>query len=422
MSELQGERTVSPINIKVPKGDLRTFYYMLLTNDMDHFLRLTHGLPDTVLGIACMDDVTIPRANTTLAQVAQYYLHNAKKPTNCRLLSEVANSSKLPEQRLLSNLVSLEQVKGERNTQHFLGPLTNNQQQIALRTDPFILINPLHPLAGELGATTLPIRKERVTFDVAPGWKPMRFLNEGRHSKAILVVNGAKSKVGCLKISRLEYDDPVDQRIGNEAKILENIQNSYGQIPGIVKIYERGERWNVLEYLPGYSVDQLLPLFPVALTHEGSERELRRTVAINIIEAIVALYKVGVAHGDLKLENVMLEITPDGPKGTIVDFEMAKQNIDQGYEVARVRDLYTTLEIVYEILAGEPPFGKTKNELQIRLIKLGVNRPVSEGIAEGIIDQRGFGGFTDVRSYESIQQYLQPDHPAMTCYLLGSKP
>jgi serine/threonine protein kinase len=115
-----------------------------------------------------------------------------------------------------------------------------------------------------------------------------------------------------------------------------------------------------------------------------------------ICAAVQAAHDAGVIHRDLKPENIVVEITADGPVVKVLDFGIAKLQGDlfagterltasgatigtprymspeqcEGLEVDARSDIYAIGCVLYELLAGEPPFvGATAAEVILKHLR-----------------------------------------------------
>jgi tetratricopeptide (TPR) repeat protein len=174
----------------------------------------------------------------------------------------------------------------------------------------------------------------------------------------------------------------ANHRFRFEAEAVAHLQH-----PNIVQIYEIGDHdglpFFALEFVAGDSLDVLAGKQPLA------PREAARLVE-TVARAVGHAHRRGIVHRDLKPSNVLLGA--DGvPK--VADFGLAKRLDDapgqtregavvgtpsymapeqaQGrvHDVGPATDVYALGTILYELLAGAPPFrGETSLETLMRVI------------------------------------------------------
>jgi len=177
------------------------------------------------------------------------------------------------------------------------------------------------------------------------------------------------------------------RRFTREAQALARLRH-----PNIVPIYDIGEvdgrHYFTMDFVEGQTLSQVL-----------QERRLTVTEALHIIEqtadAVAAAHTRGVIHRDIKPSNIMLD--PDG-NTRIMDFGLSKST---GAETKHTRDgttigtpaymppeqargelsrvdersdIYSMGAVLYEMLAGRPPFGGT-NLLEIVLAVINEDPP-----------------------------------------------
>ena len=176
-----------------------------------------------------------------------------------------------------------------------------------------------------------------------------------------------------LKVLTIDVASHTEQRarILSEARAASALNH-----PAITTIYEVGEDGEqlfiVMELVQGKSLRELLCAGPV-------ETHVVVRLALQISEALVAAHALGVVHGDIKPENVMV-LTNNRVK--LLDFGLASQPVEETLTVTHVpihlpvagtlaymapeklaggsgdtrSDLFSLGVLLYEMVAGKRPF------------------------------------------------------------------
>jgi serine/threonine protein kinase len=179
--------------------------------------------------------------------------------------------------------------------------------------------------------------------------------------------------------AELSNDDELLARFQREAHILLNLSD-----PHIVRIDDYGDDNNthyiVLDYIDGQSLKYYM-------TNDGPmEAQRALNYARQIAEGLDTAYKQGVVHRDIKPQNILIN-TKDMVK--ITDFGLARgretvtltqsnvfmgtayyispEQAESGRSADTRSDLYSVATVLFEMLAGRPPFeGETAVDIVIK--------------------------------------------------------
>lgn len=177
----------------------------------------------------------------------------------------------------------------------------------------------------------------------------------------------------------LSNDDELLARFQREAHILLNLSD-----PHIVRIDDYGDDNNanyiVMDYIDGQSLKYYM-------INDGPMEALRAlNYARQIAEGLDTAYKQGVVHRDIKPQNILIN-TKDMVK--ITDFGLARgretvtltqsnvfmgtayyispEQAESGRSADTRSDLYSVATVLFEMLAGRPPFeGETAVDIVIK--------------------------------------------------------
>ncbi|MGK3984791.1 bifunctional serine/threonine-protein kinase/formylglycine-generating enzyme family protein [Sorangium sp. So ce136] len=238
-------------------------------------------------------------------------------------------------------------------------------------------------------------------------------------------VHRGVGQVAAVKVlsSQLAQDASYRRRFTNEARALSLVDH-----PGLVKIFDfgeapRGEPYILMEYLRG----------------EVLRSRLERCKRLDLPEvlhiarqgasALAAVHKNGIVHRDLKPSNMMLVADDEAPGGErlkLLDFGIARFASDgtdltapgsvlgtatymspeqcAGQSAVDGRsDVYSLGVVLYELLAGEPPFrGEPVEVLRMHLFR--DPRPL-ESVVPGV--HREMAGL--IRRMLAKEPSLRPD-------------
>jgi serine/threonine-protein kinase len=181
-----------------------------------------------------------------------------------------------------------------------------------------------------------------------------------------------------MLLPALTRDEKVRERFRREARSVASLHH-----PNIIQIYDYGISdhgpYIVMEFLRGQSLRHLLRQGPLAI--------VRAVVLMEqICSAVSAAHAAGIIHRDLKPDNIIIEEQSNGQlTAKVLDFGIAKMREGQvedsdinltganiigspaymspeqsmGLELDARSDVYSLGTVVYEMLTGGTPFGKS---------------------------------------------------------------
>ena len=204
------------------------------------------------------------------------------------------------------------------------------------------------------------------------------------------VYRGNDAKLERAVAIKVLHDHLVDDasmlaRFRREAKVAGRLQHpnvisilDYGQAPD-------GRHLMVLEFAKGPTLTEMIAIFP-------ARRRIIQLVG-QILRGLDHAHAVGLIHRDLKPDNIVVEIADDGTElPRIVDFGIAiLRSPEDASDISRLTasgimmgtpmymapeqaqletydhraDLFALGVIVYEMLAGKPPFDGTAMEIAV---------------------------------------------------------
>jgi len=201
-------------------------------------------------------------------------------------------------------------------------------------------------------------------------YEVIRKLGEGGMGVVYLARDTKLDRVVAWKVlpSRLSNNDELRSRFVREARAIAALNHK-----NIVSVYdigeERGESFISMEYVEGSSLRDILK----------AQKSLGVADAMNIAkqvaDGLAVAHKAGIIHRDVKPENVM--VTAESNEVKVMDFGLARIGEDsdltgegaiigtwrymapeqvQGLRAKPATDIYATGIMIFEMIAGEPPF------------------------------------------------------------------
>jgi hypothetical protein len=233
-----------------------------------------------------------------------------------------------------------------------------------------------------LGDTGAPAPDPFLGRTIANRFEVVSVLGEGGMGKVYTAKDRETGQLAALKvvIGKLSGNDEYVQRLKQEARTAGRLRHE-----AAVRILahgetESGEPYLAMEYCPGRNLKELL--------QKEGHLEVPRAcnVVAQMLGAVGAAHKQGIIHRDLKPENI--KVAPDPLRGEgvkVLDFGVAKfiggEGVPEmenavktktgiilgtpkymapeqirGEQVDGRSDIYSCGAILYELLAGSPPF------------------------------------------------------------------
>jgi len=219
-----------------------------------------------------------------------------------------------------------------------------------------------------------------------------KVIGAGGMGVVVLAVDRRTGRQVAIKVLKPEYvgQPYAVRRFLTEARHMQKLDH-----PNIVKVLEVSDRpegpYFVMPYMARGSLADLLR------PGEPADRDLPLQVASDIADALAHTHQRGITHRDLKPANIL--VGEDG-RACLTDFGLARRtNINESIvDVDRVAcegtcpymppevaagyagdtrcDIYSFGAVLYEMLAGKPPYGGESVVEVIKAIKQGPPKPI----------------------------------------------
>ena len=181
-----------------------------------------------------------------------------------------------------------------------------------------------------------------------------------------------------LKVLRMEMarDKALVKRFLTEARAIASLKNAHTITLFDFGISESGLLYYTMELLEGQSLSDAVNNGPIPLDRAAN-------IIMQALESLEEAHEHEILHRDIKPDNIFLTYLKGEERVTVLDFGIAKLAGDQSMETitqtgmicgtpaylspeqalgnpARpASDLYSLAIVLYEMLAGEPPFQET---------------------------------------------------------------
>ncbi|HVM45202.1 MAG TPA: serine/threonine-protein kinase, partial [Candidatus Thermoplasmatota archaeon] len=195
-----------------------------------------------------------------------------------------------------------------------------------------------------------------------PGYERLRLLGEGAHGRAWLARRHADDALVVLKEPR-DQGAASREALARQAKLAQRVRH-----PRLVRIHRLVETprgaFLVMDHMAGGSLATRLEAGPLPAAEAAR-------VVLDVLDGLAALHDAGVAHGDVKAANVLLDaqgrahladfglarahdaeatLTFAGAQGTLA--AMAPEQLS-GAPATRASDLYAAGALLYRLASGE---------------------------------------------------------------------
>lgn len=213
-------------------------------------------------------------------------------------------------------------------------------------------------------------------------------IGRGGHGVVFRAVHIPTEQIVAVKVLLPEYlEDPkMAERLEQEASIVRELKH-----PNIVHFEDSWHDaygvWLVMRYLGGGSLRELMG------RHQQVPLEHVTRITEQIVAALECAHVAGIVHRDMKPDNIILD---NEGNAYLTDFGIAKRlgykaitsmgvvlgspaylTPEQilGAEISARTDIFSLGMTLYEVLAGQHPFGKIKGQVQLMMMLLQTDVP-----------------------------------------------
>jgi serine/threonine-protein kinase len=250
-----------------------------------------------------------------------------------------------------------------------------------------------------------------ITGQIFGNYQVVRLVGEGGFGEVYEACNELLQRRAAIKVlhTRMVEEPELVRRFLNEARAASAIRH-----PNIIEVLDAGvapggEPYILMEFLDGDSLQRRL------LRQGRMPLRMALEIARQTGSALSAAHAAGIIHRDLKPENIFLVTDPDSPMGfrvKVLDFGIAKvrlrgtwgsavktqaglvmgspaymspEQCRDSSEVDRRSDIYSLAVIVYEMLAGTPPFASQSTNAML-VLQLSANPPPLRSLVPDVAD------------------------------------